>query len=129
MPENCPSQGERQEAQKSDLVNPFQPARVSLKPNQRFQTAANLGDANAVTANEEIAASRNIALEEQYSQSFVELSLSKRLGENHISTKCGNKRRGYGSLLCRILVILFEPMLFARLFWAVDSFQQFVQSV
>jgi len=62
-----PVQGKRQEAQKSDLVNPFQPARVSLKPNQRFQTAANLGDADAVTTNEEIAAGRNISFDKQNS--------------------------------------------------------------
>jgi hypothetical protein len=37
-----------------------------LKVNQRSETTANVGDANAVAANEEIAASRNIPLDEQY---------------------------------------------------------------
>jgi hypothetical protein len=58
-------------AEKCYLVNCFEPARVSLKVNQRIETTANLGDANAVMSNEEIAASRDVSLDEQY------LSLAK----------------------------------------------------
>ena len=72
MVKDCSSQRKYHEAEKCYLVNCFKPARVSLKMNQRFDTASNVGDADAVTLNEKIPTSRNISLDEQHSQSFVE---------------------------------------------------------
>jgi len=63
---DCSPARKRQEAQKRDLMNSFEPARVSLKVNERLEITANADDADSVTTNEVIAASRNVSLDEQY---------------------------------------------------------------
>lgn len=68
---DCSSQRKYHEANKCYHVNRLKPARVSLKVNQRFESAANPGNADAVTSNEKIPTSRDVALDEQYSQAFV----------------------------------------------------------